>query len=116
MMSPAGALRRDAFRAVVATSQRSSSGLTMLALAGTVTSRPPVLLLRKVTARSVGSHGRLCSPGPVTTYAVPSSHTCHAGHGRSPGTSIHSIPDFLPASDRSCLLYTSDAADDLLCV
>src|SRR5450631_320484 len=99
-VSPAGALRRDAFSVVVTTSHRSSSGLTTVALAGTVTSRPPVLLLRKVTARSSGSTGRLCSPGPVSTYAVPSSHTCHAGQARSPGMLIHRIPDFLPASER----------------
>ena len=75
MMSPAGALSRDPFRVVVATSQCSLSGGMIVALAGTVTSRPPLLLLRKVTASSAGSHGRLCSPGPDTTYAVPATAT-----------------------------------------
>src|ERR1035437_2047148 len=51
-------------------------------------------------ARSAGRSGSICSPGPVSTYALPSSHTCHAGQARSPGTSIHSSPDFLPASER----------------
>src|SRR5450756_1665803 len=107
MMSPGGA-----FRAVVASSQRMSKGVMTAALAATVTRRPPVLLLRKVTAMSAGRGGRLCSPGPVTTYAVSSSHTCHAGQARSPGMSIHSSPDFLPASDRSALGSVTRGLDD----
>ena len=41
---------------------------------------------------SSGSHGSGCSPGPLTTYAAPSSHTCQAGQVRSPATSIQSSP------------------------
>src|ERR1035437_9697174 len=100
MVSPAGGLSRDPFRATLTSYQRLSLGVTTATRAGTGTRRPPVLLLRKVTATSAGSTGRLCSPGPVSTYAAPSSHTCHAGQARSPGMSIHSSPDFLPASDR----------------
>src|SRR5665213_3589172 len=64
----------------------------------------------QTTVSGVSKHGdrRSESPGMMGTLAIPEQPKgIRAGHGGPPATS---------RMDRSCLLYTSDAADDLLCV
>ena len=68
------------------------------------------VLLRRMRTTSSGSQGRDCSPGPETTNTVSASHACQAGQARSPGTSIHSRPDFPAASANSAVMFTGVGA------
>ena len=60
------------------------------------------------------------SRGLGDVYKRQETHDVHGGIARSPEDAIAqlAVPVVAPALDRTggCLLYTSDAADDLLCV
>ena len=88
----AGALSRPALRASVAGPTARASGPISSTVACTVSSRPPVSLLRRISRTSSGNHGRVCSPGPDTAYTVSSAQACQNGQARSPGGCTHIRP------------------------
>src|SRR6478736_4099028 len=108
------ALRRSGRSTSTAASHSASSGVTSRTVACTVTRRPPVSLLRRISSTSSGSQGSGCSPGPDTTYAAgpvprssPSScQTCQTGWVPPSGRRTQSSPDLVAASWISRVTFT----------
>src|SRR5680860_246177 len=60
----------------------------------------------------------VCRPCSCEPFArIQPTRSCRAtGYWSGPATSAASLPGSTPGCPWGCLLYTSDAADDLLCV